>query len=277
MPCAGRGLTPDAGARAFFRSAAPRLDDYPAVKIFYADLAPFWPLLSPVEDYADEAREFLRVIEHRAPDARRALELGSGGGHVAYHLKAHFSMTLSDLSAEMLAESARLNPDCEHVCGDMRTLDLGIRFDVVFVHDAVDYMTTEADLEAVFATAARHLEPGGVAVFVPDHVKERYEASTDCGGGNGADGRAIRYLEWTTELEPSATAAATHYCFLVRDADGSVRSLHERHDIGVFPQATWERLFERAGFTVEVVEERTDDDRTGRLIFVGRKLATQPA
>jgi SAM-dependent methyltransferase len=255
-------------------SAASRLDDYPAVKIFYADLAPFWPLLSPVEDYADEAREFVRVLEQRAPNALRALELGSGGGHVAYHLKGRFSMTLSDLSAEMLAESARLNPDCEHVRGDMRTLDLGSRFDVVFVHDAVDYMTTEADLESVFATAERHLEPGGLAVFVPDHVKERYQASTECGGGDGADGRAIRYLEWTTELEPNATSAATHYCFLVRDADGSVRSFHERHDIGVFPQATWERLFERAGFTVEVVEERTDEERTPRLLFIGRKSAT---
>lgn len=245
------------------------------MKIFYADLAPFWPLLSPVEDYADEAREFRRVIAQHAPATRRVLELGSGGGHVAHHLERHFAMTLSDLSAEMLAESARLNPNCEHVLGDMRTLDLGTRFDLVFVHDAVDYMTTEADLEAVFATAHRHLEAGGVALFVPDHVRERYTTSTECGGGDGTDGRAIRYLEWTTELEPHATSAATHYCFLVREADGTVRTLHERHDIGVFPQATWKRLFERAGFSVEVVEEQTDDERTPRLMFIGRK--TEPA
>lgn len=241
------------------------------MKIFYADLAPFWPLLSPVEDYADEAREFLRVIEQHAPEARRALELGSGGGHVAYYLKRRLDMTLSDLSAEMLVESARLNPECEHVTGDMRTLDLGSRFDLVFVHDAIDYMTTEAELEAVLATAHRHLAPGGIALFVPDHVRERYEPSTDCGGGDGADGRAIRYLEWTTEIGPNETCAAIHYSFLVRESDGSVRCLHERHEVGVFPQATWVRLFERAGFTPEVVEERTDDERTPRLIFVGRK------
>jgi SAM-dependent methyltransferase len=257
--------------RAFFRSTWSVAGDNPVVKIFYSELAPFWPLLSPVEDYAEEAAELLRVLEPRAPRARRALELGSGGGHVAHFLKRRFSMTLSDLSPEMLAESARLNPDCEHVVGDMRTLELGACFDLVFVHDAVDYMTTERDLEAVIATAHRHLEPGGLAVFVPDHVRERYEAGSESGGSDAADGRGIRYLEWTTELAPGATAGTTHYCFLVREADGSMRCLHERHDVGVFPEATWVRLFERVGFAVEVVEERTDDERTPRLIFIGRK------
>jgi trans-aconitate methyltransferase len=55
-------------------------------------------------------------------------------------------MTLVDLSEEMLVVSRRLNPECEHLLGDMRTLRLGRSFDAVFVHDAIDYMTTEADL-----------------------------------------------------------------------------------------------------------------------------------
>lgn len=246
------------------------------MKIFYSHLAPFWPLLSPVEDYAEEAREFLRVIETHAPNARRALELGAGGGHNAFYLKRRLSMTLTDLSAEMLAESARLNPECEHVCGDMRTLDLGTSFDLVFAHDALDYMTTEADLAAAIATAHRHLAPDGVALFVPDAVKERHDPSTECGGSDAPDGRGIRYLEWTAEVEPNATRGTTHYSFLVRDVDGTVRGFHERHDFGVFPQATWVRLFERAGLAVEVIEERTEDDRTPRLMFIGRKASARP-
>ena len=34
-------------------------------------------------------------------------------------------MTLVDLSEEMLAVSRELNPECEHLQGDMRTLRLG--------------------------------------------------------------------------------------------------------------------------------------------------------
>lgn len=241
------------------------------MKFFYSELAPWWPLLSPVEEYAAEASEFARVIQARSPRARTLLEFGSGGGHNAYYLKRQYSMTLTDVSPEMLDVSAKLNPDCEHVAGDMRSLDLGRSFDVVFAHDAVDYMTTEPDLEAALATAYRHLEPDGLAVFVPDHVKERYSPGTECGGTDGRDGRALRYLEWTAEVAPNETQGVTHYAFLVREANGAVRCLHEQHEFGLFPQATWVRWFERCGFTVEVVEENTDDDRVPRLIFIGRK------
>jgi trans-aconitate methyltransferase len=109
----------------------------------YTELGNWWPLLSPPEDYFDEAEFFHRVLaEASLPPAPTLLELGCGGGNNAVHLKAHFAgVTLTDLSPQMLAVSRALNPDCEHLIGDMRTLWLGRAFDVVFVHDAIDYMT----------------------------------------------------------------------------------------------------------------------------------------
>lgn len=91
----------------------------------YGELARWWPLLSPVEDYADEAAFYWRLFEHaceRRP--RTLLELGSGGGSNALFLKRHAALTLVDPAAGMLAESRRLNPECEHVAGDMRTVRL---------------------------------------------------------------------------------------------------------------------------------------------------------
>jgi hypothetical protein len=90
-------------------------------------------------------------------------------------------MTLSDLSPNMLTVSRSLNPDCEHIPGDMRTLRLGREFDAVFVHDAIDYMTVVADLRAAVDTAYIHCRPGGVALFVPDEVKERFRPRTEHG------------------------------------------------------------------------------------------------
>jgi len=49
------------------------------------------------------------------------LELGSGAGHNALHLKPHARCTLTDVSEEMLGLSRELNPECEHLLGDMRT------------------------------------------------------------------------------------------------------------------------------------------------------------
>lgn len=126
---------------------------------FYGSLAPWWPLISPVEDYADEAGYLARLL-HDAPEPiRSVLELGSGGGHLAHHLAGEFALTLTDLSPDMLAVSRVLNPGCIHHQGDMRNLRLAERFDAVIVHDAIDYMVTEADLSAVFATAVTICAP----------------------------------------------------------------------------------------------------------------------
>src|SRR5690242_12917954 len=111
------------------------------------DFTRWYRLLDPPEDHREEADAFEAAFERVvSPRPETLLELGSGAGHNAFHLKRRFRCTLTDLSEEMLALSRVLNAECEHVAGDMRTLDLGRTFDVVLVHDAVAYMTTEADL-----------------------------------------------------------------------------------------------------------------------------------
>jgi SAM-dependent methyltransferase len=238
---------------------------------FYGELAPWWPLLSPVEEYAGEAAEFLRVLGAALPNAKTMLELGSGGGHNAFHLKRRYEMTLTDLSEDMLAISRQLNPTCQHVRGDMRSLDLGRTFDVVFAHDAVDYMLTEDDLRRAMETAFRHCRPGGVTLFVPDAVKEKLEPDTDWGGTDAPDGRGIRFLEWSYDPDPTDTTAVTEYSILVKESDGTVRSFHETHTHGVFARARWLQLLDGAGFVAELLTERTDEDRTPRDLFLGRR------
>jgi SAM-dependent methyltransferase len=171
----------------------------------YRELASWWPLVSAPAEYAEEAAIAAETMQGgaRGP-VRRVLELGCGGGNNASHLKARFEMTLSDLSPGMLDVSRALNPGCEHVRGDMRTLRLGRTFDAVFVHDAVMYLTRERDLRAAVVTAYEHLRPGGVALFVPDDVKETWRPVTKHGGHDG-DGRALRYLVWSYDPDPGDT------------------------------------------------------------------------
>src|SRR4029078_3241161 len=101
------------------------------------------------------------------------------------------------LSPSMLAVSASITPECEHIVGDMRTLRLGRTFDAVLIHDAICYMTSEADLRAALTTAFEHLRPGGGPVLMPDHVGESFKPATDHGGEDappGPDGRPGRGL-----------------------------------------------------------------------------------
>lgn len=243
------------------------------MKLFYGELASLWPLISPVEDYASETVELVRVLQQRAPVAKTLLELGSGGGHVAYYIKRAFRCHLTDLSEAMLDTSKRLNPECAHTVGDMRLLNLGKTFDLVLAHDAIDYMTSEEDLRAVFDTAWRHLAPGGVACFIPDDVADTYVPGTDWSGVDDPSGQAIRLFEWSEPAVAGRSTVVTHYSFLVRDATGEVRAYYEPHTTGLFPRSTWVRLLAERGFAVDVVVERTDEDRPGRLLFIAQKPA----
>jgi hypothetical protein len=167
--------------------------------------------------------------------------------------------------------SRRLNPDCPHIVGDIRTIRLGRDFDAVFVHDAVSYMTSEADLTQAIETAYAHCRPGGVAVFVPDCTAETFEPSTGYGGIDGTDGRAARYLEWAWDPDPGDTWTVTEYAFLLRERGGAVRTVHESHRLGMFGQATWLRLLEAAGFQARSVTEETSEDRQPRDLFTGQR------
>jgi SAM-dependent methyltransferase len=240
----------------------------------YRDLADWWPLISPPEEYAQEAAFVAGLLGQAAASqatgpVREVLELGSGGGSNASHLRSRFGLTLVDLSADMLAVSRRLNPGCEHVQGDMRDVRLGRTFDAVFVHDAVNYMITEADLAQAIETAFVHCRPGGVAVFVPDHVAETFEPETGCGGGDGSDGRGARFLEWSWDPDPGDTWMRADFVYLLRERDGQVQAVHESHRLCLFGRATWLRLLAEAGFEASTVTEETTEDREPRELFVG--------
>src|SRR5690606_13214161 len=172
----------------------------------------------------------------------------------------------------MRAVSEALNPACEHLPGDMRTVRLGRRFDAVFVHDAVCYMTTEADLQRAVETAFAHCAPGGAALFAPDHVRETFRPSTDHGGADGPDGRGLRYLEWTWDPDPSDTTYLVDYAYLLREADGAARVAHDRHEEGLFARADWLRVLADAGFVPGVVPfTHSELDGAPVDVFVGRR------
>jgi hypothetical protein len=243
----------------------------------YGALAPWFHLLTPPGDYADEAADILDVLRGavRGP-LRDLLELGAGGGKTASHLDPAQRLTLTDLSPAMLEVSRTINPDAEHIVGDMRTLRLDRTFDVVLVHDAIGYMTTREDLRAAFETVAVHLRPGGAAIVLPDHVADAFEPSTDHGGTDertpdGRPGRGVRYLEWADDADPDDEMYETEFVIVVRDPAGRFEIHHDRHVEGLFAIDTWLRLMRDAGLRAEA-----RPDPWGRTTFVGRRPQSSP-
>jgi trans-aconitate methyltransferase len=241
----------------------------PELPLLYTDLASWWPVLSAPEDYETEADCFRQMIQQHArlPDRavpRTLLELGSGGGNNASFIKKHFTMTLVDLSEGMLAVSMELNPECEHLLGDMRSVRLQRTFDSVFIHDAIGYMLTEKDLVSAMQTAAIHCRPGGVVLIAPDWTKENFVSDTDHGGHEVGD-RSMRYLQWQYDPDPNDTTYLLDMVYLLREGDTPTRVVHDVHELGLFSRQTWLDLLTQAGLQPKLLP----DPHYGRDLFIG--------
>lgn len=238
----------------------------------YDELAPWWPLLSSPDEYEEEAAFYLEQLRRGCQGPLTSvLELGSGGGNNASHLKPHVGLVLVEPSAGMRRVSEALNPECAHVAGDMRTVRLPQLFDGVFVHDAVAYMASRDDLRRAIDTAYLHTRPGGAALFAPDHVRETFRPSTDC-GGHDAGVRGMRFLEWVWDPNPDDDHILVDYVLTLREADGEVRVVHDRHLEGLFSRDTWLTLLKDAGFAPEVVPfDHTELEPGTYQVFVARR------
>lgn len=225
---------------------------------FYNNLAEWWPLFSAPEDYEEEAALYHAAIQKYRPDVRTALELGSGGGNNALWMKKHYEMTLVDIAPGMVEVSQGLNPECQHHVGDMRDFSLARTFDLVFIHDAIMFISTREDLQKVFQVAAAHLAPNGILFITPDYFRETFEPGSDSGGHDADDGthKGMRYVEWTIDLDPDDDQVETDYVFILRDADGHVTVERERNHFGIFSMSDWREMLEATGF--EVHFERLD-------------------
>ncbi|UJR81265.1 class I SAM-dependent methyltransferase [Sandaracinus amylolyticus] len=237
--------------------------------LLYDELVPWYRLVDPPRDHAPEVASFVAAMERAARrPLETALELGAGAGHNAVHMKRHFRCTLADISAPMLALSRELNPECEHVRGDMRTLRLDRVFDAVLVHDAIMYMTSELDLAAAVRTAFVHTAPGGVAVFAPDVYRETFRDHTELLSEDEGS-RSIRAIEWMWDPDPSDDTFVTEYAFVLRDTStNEVRAVHDRHVEGLFARATWRSVLARAGYHVATFARPIDEEGAFDECFV---------
>ena len=93
------------------------------------------------------------------------LDAGCGTGRVAIELaRRGVDVVGVDLDPPMLDQARAKAPELPWVDGDLRTVDLGRRFDVVALPgNVMIFLATDTEADVV-ANLARHLEPEGVLV-----------------------------------------------------------------------------------------------------------------
>ena len=240
----------------------------------YNDLSYLWPVISPPDEYAEEAGYWRRALWDRlGPGEHRILELGVGGGHNLSHLTSDFRATAVDISPQMLALSIKLNPGVQHHLGDMRTVRLGQTFDGVLIHDAISYMLTEGDLRAVFATAKIHLRRGGVLLVAPDWVREVFKGTTVLHWVRKKGDVEVTIQEYLHDPDPADTELESIFTYTINER-GNQRVEQDTHITGLFPVSTWTGLMEETGFEVETLRLPAHDSGYGGFLFAGTMVIT---
>lgn len=233
----------------------------------YDELLPLYLLLTPREDYVEEAAVFQRLLRRELGEGSRdLLELGCGPGHLASWLEG-FTLTLTDLSEAMLGAAARNNPGARCVRGDLRSVRLEQRFDVVFAHDALCYLRTPEDLRAAAETAFTHLRPGGLTLWVPDLMVENFEPGVETGVGRG-EGETLLFTCEHWQPAGQQDGYVTDYILAHRVGEAPPTLHHERHEEGLFTAQAWLDALRGAGFEAWAEESPGD---TAPILFWGRK------
>lgn len=233
----------------------------------YGDLAWLWPIVSPPQDYREEADFAAKaVVDAHRGRPRTLLHLGCGGGHLDLFLKHRFTVTGVDVSEDMLALASRLNPEVRYLRGDMRSFRTEERFDAVLALDSVNYLLSEHKLSRTFSTAYEALRPGGVFVTYVEHAQERFAPGAWCSRHDAGE-VTVTFLEDLHDPDPGDTTFELALLFLVRKGDEATVEA-DRHLQGLFPTATWTELLARAGLDVTT---RSDGPEPKVTWLVGRR------
>lgn len=236
----------------------------------------YYDLLYRDKDYAGEARYIRELITRHRPGAKTVLDLGCGTGKHAALLSAHdYAVTGVDLSEEMLEVARKAQPDRSFVQGDVRSVRLGQKFDVVLsLFHVMSYQRTNADLRAAFATLREHLAPGGLFVF-------------DCWYGPGVlsdrPQTRIKRLEDSAlsvtrlaepVMHPNDDLVDVNYHVFARDKrTGAVEELRETHTMRYLFAPEVSLLLEAGGLRLlqlsEFMSEREPGFETWNAVFAG--------
>jgi trans-aconitate methyltransferase len=190
---------------------------------------------------------------HR-PDARTLVDFGCGTGRDLEILAKRFECIGVDLQSGMVDHAHQARPGLDIRTGDMRTVRLGKRMDVVTcVGNSLAYVHGNEEISQVFATFAAHARPGALLVLcspvAPITRTEPTTATVDTPRGPATV--TIRH-EW--DLRTQINTVHRHWVFPTGD---EVQDEIRRRVL--FPREL-ERYAEGAGFEIL---DMTDGARGG--------------
>lgn len=246
------------------------MDSYNAFAAYYDDL---------MEDarYAERCRYILNAAARYHHPLGRTLDLACGTGSLTLLLRqSGVDVFGIDGSVEMLSEAMQkalaAGESVLFVCQDMRALELPEAIDTcVCTLDSLNHLTKAADVQRVFDSVARYMNPGGLFLFDVNTVYKHREILADNVFVMESDRVFCVWQNFPRERDIVDIALD----FFAED-NGVYKRLCEDFSERAYSDAQLRRMLADAGFEVLAVcgdltfEAPLPDEQ--RVIYIARRL-----
>ena len=216
-------------------------------EMLYKELAKYYDLVYSKKDYKKEADSIRKLIGgYKRSKGKKLLEFACGtGGHVQYLLK-YFDYTGVDLNEEMLNIARRKVPSAVFKKGDMMTVKLGIKFDVILcLFTSIGYVKTYPNLKKTLKNFYDHLNSGGIIIIEPWFLKKTFfPGSPHMDVYDGTDIKIARGS--TSKVKGNISTLYMHY--LVVERNKEIRYFSEKHELGLFEPDKILKIMKDVGF-----------------------------
>lgn len=231
----------------------------------FAAYSDCYDLLYDAKDYAGEARYIDALIQEFNPHKGTLLDLGCGTGrHARSLVELGYQVTGVERSSRMAAKIAPAENLRCHV-GDIETISLGRQFDTVTaLFHVVSYLTTQAQILALFRNVHRHLKPSGLFIFdvwySPGVANMKPEVRVK--RARDASREVMRIAE--PALRPNENIVDVNYSIYVRSPpERTFSKFEETHSLRHFSIPELQLLSDSHGFRVLRTEEFLSGNEPG--------------
>ena len=236
----------------------------------YSKLAKIYDALYSFKNYEAEAKRLHEIIaEKKTSPGNALLDVACGTGTHLSFLRKYYAVEGIDLTPEMLEVARARHPEVVFHEGDMRSFDLGRRFDVVTcLFSSIGYMKSPRELREAVINMARHLQPGGVLIIEPWLTEETWKP-----GGVHAlyvDKPDIKIARMDI---PSAKGRMSvfQWHMLIGTPQG-IEYLTQKHELFLFSNAEYIEAFNAAALDVAYDEKGLKN----RGLFIGTSITLKP-
>jgi ubiquinone/menaquinone biosynthesis C-methylase UbiE len=197
------------------------------------------------KDYKRETQRLVLLMEqHVQRPLATLLDVACGTGQHLTYLKDRYAAEGLDVDAKMLELARQRHPDITFHEGDMRTFDLGRRFDAVTcLFSSIAYCRCIAELRQAVASMARHVNPGGLVVVEPFITPEQFKPGHVSAIFVDRPELKIARIH-TATVSDGIAVMLFHYLV---GTPGGVQHFTERHEMTLFSHDQYLAAFNRAG------------------------------